>query len=150
MEFKRLSDVEVVAEPTESANVLIEENGVIKKAPNAAVGGGYDAVIDLGVFSTYDLTDLTDGTIPAGIVKMIEAKIAAGEMPKLKGIITFSYYDSLLSSVFEFTAVGAYGKNQVKCYCDIYPYSGHYSLEVYLRDDDIVGGVDSIYRVTKL
>ena len=42
MEFKRLSDVEVVAEPTESANVLIEENGVIKKAPKTAVGGsGY-------------------------------------------------------------------------------------------------------------
>jgi hypothetical protein len=38
-EFKRLSDVEVVAEPTESANVLIEENGVIKKAPKTAVGG---------------------------------------------------------------------------------------------------------------
>jgi hypothetical protein len=39
MEFKKLSDVEVVAEPAESANVLIEENGVIKKAPKTAVGG---------------------------------------------------------------------------------------------------------------
>jgi hypothetical protein len=38
-EFKKLSDVEVIAEPTESANVLIEENGVIKKAPKTAVGG---------------------------------------------------------------------------------------------------------------
>ena len=38
-EFKKLSDVDVVAEPTESANVLIEENGVIKKAPKTAVGG---------------------------------------------------------------------------------------------------------------
>ena len=38
-EFKRLSDVEVVAEPSESANVLIEEGGVIKKAPKTAVGG---------------------------------------------------------------------------------------------------------------
>lgn len=37
-EFKKLSDVDVVAEPTESANVLIEENGVIKKAPKTAVG----------------------------------------------------------------------------------------------------------------
>lgn len=52
-EFKRLSDVEVVAEPTESANVLIEENGVIKKAPKDAVGGGgsYDAILD---FETVD------------------------------------------------------------------------------------------------
>jgi hypothetical protein len=38
-EFKKLSDVEVVAEPTESTNVLIEEDGVIKKAPKTAVGG---------------------------------------------------------------------------------------------------------------
>lgn len=40
MEFKRLSDVEVVAEPTETANVLIEENGIVKKAPKSAVCGG--------------------------------------------------------------------------------------------------------------
>jgi hypothetical protein len=39
-EFRKLSDVEVVAKPTNSANVLIEENGVIKKAPKTAVGGG--------------------------------------------------------------------------------------------------------------
>ena len=39
LEFKKLSDVEVVAEPTETANVLIEEDGVIKKAPKTAVGG---------------------------------------------------------------------------------------------------------------
>ena len=38
-EFKSINDIEVVAEPTESANVLIEENGVIKKAPKTAVGG---------------------------------------------------------------------------------------------------------------
>ena len=46
-EFKKLSDVEVVAEPTESANVLIEEDGVIKKAPKTTIGGntGWDAVI---------------------------------------------------------------------------------------------------------
>lgn len=37
--FKSIADVEVVAEPTESANVLIEENGVIKKASKTAVGG---------------------------------------------------------------------------------------------------------------
>ena len=46
-EFKKLSDVEVVAEPAESANVLIEENGVIKRAPKTAVGGagGGDSTI---------------------------------------------------------------------------------------------------------
>ena len=47
MEFKRLSDVDVVVEPTDTANVLIEENGVIKKAPKTAVGGssGFDFTI---------------------------------------------------------------------------------------------------------
>lgn len=50
-EFKRLSDVEVIAEPTESANVLIEENGVIKKAPKTAVGGGGD---DGNYFISFD------------------------------------------------------------------------------------------------
>lgn len=44
-EFKKLSDVDVVAEPAESANVLIEENGVIKKAPKTAVGGGNEPIL---------------------------------------------------------------------------------------------------------
>ena len=43
--FKSIADVEVVAEPTESANVLIEENGVIKKAPKTAVGGGGETLV---------------------------------------------------------------------------------------------------------
>lgn len=154
MEFKRLSDVEVVAEPTESANVLIEENGVIKKAPKTAVGGaggGYDAVIDLGVFSdTTSLSDLTGGSVPAGTVKMITEKINAGEMPKLQGKIAYSYYDSLQYGVFEFTACGTYGENQVKCYCDVQTYEGHHSLIVDMRDDDSGIGVigDRIISVT--
>ena len=45
MEFKKLSDVEVVAEPIETANVLIEEDGVIKKAPKTAVGGGNECTV---------------------------------------------------------------------------------------------------------
>lgn len=53
-EFKRLSDVEVVAEPSETANVLIEENGIIKKAPKTAVGGGGEGG---GYFITFDGDD---------------------------------------------------------------------------------------------
>ena len=37
--FKKLSDVDIVETPNESAHVLIEENGVIKKAPKDKVGG---------------------------------------------------------------------------------------------------------------
>ena len=57
MEFKRLSDVEVVVEPTESANVLIEENGVIKKAPKTTVGGANNGgfiVIDMPMMEPTD------------------------------------------------------------------------------------------------
>lgn len=55
MEFKRLSDVEVVAEPAEFTNVLIEENGVIKKAPKTAVGGASNTSVgELAVVSDKD------------------------------------------------------------------------------------------------
>jgi hypothetical protein len=39
-EFKRLSDTEMVATVGDSASILIEENGVIKRAPKDEVGGG--------------------------------------------------------------------------------------------------------------
>lgn len=45
-EFKRLSDVESVVEPIETANILIEENGVIKKAPKTSIGGVSDDYIN--------------------------------------------------------------------------------------------------------
>lgn len=38
MEFKRLSDVEIVESPTDNANILIEDNGIIKKAPKTFIG----------------------------------------------------------------------------------------------------------------
>lgn len=43
--FKSIADVEVVAEPTDTANVLIEEDGVIKKAPKTAVGGAGETLV---------------------------------------------------------------------------------------------------------
>lgn len=50
--FKSIADVEVIAEPAESANVLIEENGVIKKAPKTAVGGASNTSVgELAVVS---------------------------------------------------------------------------------------------------
>ena len=45
--FKSIADVDVVAEPSEAANVLIEENGVIKKAPKTAVGGAGKSEADI-------------------------------------------------------------------------------------------------------
>ena len=77
--FKSIADVEVVAEPSESANVLIEENGVIKKAPKTAVGGvggSWDAKIfhDSNTGELYFLEGGYDS---------IYAKIDGREMPKV-------------------------------------------------------------------
>ena len=84
MEFKRLSDVEVVAEPAESANVLIEEDGVIKKAPKTAVGGAggsgcntyFVVAVDTGGSSTRFVTkgiyeavkNMLDNYVPIQII----------------------------------------------------------------------------------
>lgn len=38
--FKNLATVDAVTEAAESANVLIEENGKIKKVPKKQIGGG--------------------------------------------------------------------------------------------------------------
>jgi hypothetical protein len=85
MEFKKLSDVEVVAEPTESANVLIEENGVIKKAPKIAVGGGdeWDAVIDCGEGLPSDDSDTTLFIFKSGNFNALKSKWDKGKLPKV-------------------------------------------------------------------
>ena len=66
MEFKRLSDVEAVTEPSESANVLIEENGVVKKAHKTSIGG--DSVYY--IFLKDDIVTTTDGLYDAIIEKL--------------------------------------------------------------------------------
>ena len=67
--FKSIADVEVVAEPAESANVLIEENGVIKKAPKTAVGGAGETLViafngnnwvNYGDYSGYEVISAPD------------------------------------------------------------------------------------------
>ncbi len=87
-EFKRLSDVDVVAEPTETANVLIEENGVIKKAPKTAVGGaggiGWDAIINCDGGHSLENISLVHGSYDE-----LKAKLIANEMPMV--CVTYNY-----------------------------------------------------------
>lgn len=47
-EFKKLSDVEIIETPIDTANVLIEENGVIKRVPKDEVGGIKVAAAEVG------------------------------------------------------------------------------------------------------
>lgn len=82
MEFKRLSDVEVVAEPTESANVLIEENGVIKKAPKTAVGGaGGEADLVIRIDAHIEDATINSISIVSGSVEAVYDTFESGEFP---------------------------------------------------------------------
>jgi hypothetical protein len=84
--FKKLSDVEVVAEPIESANVLIEEDGVIKKAPKTAVGGA-------GVVSWNDLADKPFGEELNTIYSFTgTVGVDSSETTELATIFTLSEY----------------------------------------------------------
>lgn len=59
-DFKKLSDVEIVKTPKDTANVLIEENGMIKKAPKSAIGGGAKSWNDLEDKPFYDARKQVD------------------------------------------------------------------------------------------
>ncbi len=82
-EFKKLSDVEVVETPTDSANVLIEENGVIKKVDKKLVGPQeeYDAILYWEwIDSSPDYGSLT---LEFGTYDAILSKLQNWEMPKI-------------------------------------------------------------------
>lgn len=79
MEFKRLSDVEVVETPADNANILIEDNGVIKKTPKINTGNFIIINVPASVEEatcnkTYDevIKMYCDGTIDCVIVKVID------------------------------------------------------------------------------
>lgn len=92
LDFTRLSDVTLVEEATETANVLIEESGEIKRVPKTEVGGGkleYDAV-----FEVIMGTDSDDGiTYISGDYQTIYDKIMVEkEEPKIKVICKVKDY----------------------------------------------------------
>lgn len=84
--FKSIADVEAVAEPTESANVLIEENGVIKKAPKTAVsgaGGEADLVIVISESSNKRIIESALSIVEGSIESVCNA-IREGRTPNVK------------------------------------------------------------------
>ena len=84
-EFKKLSDVEVIAEPTESANVLIEEDGVIKKAPKTAVGGagGGSNESVLKIYINDNFEDSSNYTLPDNFYETVLDKFWKEEYPNI-------------------------------------------------------------------
>jgi hypothetical protein len=131
--FKSIADVEVVAEPTESANVLIEENGVIKKAPKTAVGGagGAGDALDM-VISVNDEPSawISEGSysIVEGSVQAVCDAIRSGRVPVVK--IRFCCNMDHLGDATVVTAseadvsVAAYGEELYFMYHTESPYGG--------------------------
>lgn len=78
MEFKKLSDVEVIKTPSDNANILIEDNGVIKKTPKTDIGNfiiiNAPSIEEATCNKTYDevIKMYCDGTIDCAIVKGID------------------------------------------------------------------------------
>lgn len=83
--FKSIADVEVVTEPTESANVLIEENGIIKKAPKTAVGGGGGEEL----FITWD--DYNDNPIVAATDDLYNKIVEMYETGHFRNITLYNH-----------------------------------------------------------
>lgn len=87
--FKSIADVEVVEKPTDAANVLIEENGVIKKAPKTAVGGASggsvepDMVIAISVSPDVKIT-AENYVIEHGSVSSVLTAINEGRVPDVR------------------------------------------------------------------
>lgn len=135
-EFKRLSDVEVVEQPLSTANMLIEEEGVIKKAP-IGKNNNHDFIIitlaggeDLSLATcnkSYDevLEMLASGNISYIYMKYVTPS-SMGWGPSAQGIRAFgsgsqdvpAASDSVLGIEFYFNEAGA-----------IYYYRDGFSLE---------------------
>lgn len=61
-EFTKLSDVAVAETPADNSHVLIEEDGVIKKAPKTAVGGGGEPTTVIKISTDY-WDDMTSDSV---------------------------------------------------------------------------------------
>lgn len=111
-EFTKLSSVEAVPVPSSDANVLIEENGIIKKAPKSAVGGGGGAASQIIEFQWDDegqITNLEDfkkayeNDMTIHIVALTSeyntSYSVEGILPNIKSYALFynGYYDAIYS-----------------------------------------------------
>jgi hypothetical protein len=142
MEFKRLSDVEVVAEPTESANVLIEENGVIKKAPKTAVGGAGgsdtpDMVIGVTQHSANSIEVNNDNaSIIEGSMDAVFEAIRSGRTPIVKIRYMSPDLSGYTAMVNEFQAyVYTYGEALwLKYIATTYASAGWYGCYLSIQD----------------
>lgn len=118
-EFKKLSEAEVVETPADTANVLIEEDGVIKKTPKTAVGGAgveagveADMVIYVRQSSAGSIEVTSDNyTIGEGSVDAVFDAIREGRPPVVKVRYKSSNLSAYTAMVNDYTAyVYTYGE----------------------------------------
>lgn len=90
-EFKKLSEVEIVESPADNANVLIEEEGVIKKVAKSAVGGGAGGGGGLcRINLTYDY--ITDTFSADKTFDEIRAEYESGMIPVAYTVDYYGWY----------------------------------------------------------
>ena len=101
-EFKKLSDVTAVETPSDTANVLIEEDGVIKKVAKKSVGETSEAI--LGKIATVDAVEEPSETAnmlieESGVVK--KAPVASVGSGIKTAIIIDNWYDAFIAGATE-------------------------------------------------
>lgn len=100
-EFKKLSEVDVVTTPANTANVLIEEDGVVKRVAKTAVGETAEAI--LGKIAAVDAAEepADDANVlieESGSLKRVPASSVGGFKT---AIITDNWYDAFLNEATE-------------------------------------------------
>lgn len=85
-EFKRLSDVDFVENATDAANILIEDQGVIKKVPKTTIGGNNNSIVvtiplqDSGAPSATNLSDVIPGATCNKTYSEVLQMLASGDI----------------------------------------------------------------------
>lgn len=137
-EFKRLADVEAVAEPAETANVLIEENGIIKRAPKTAVGGGDEWDVIIHLEGGADMESVETFTLVKGSYQIIANKLAARALPKI--LITWHYcYGDYIDMAFQAHSAHWNGSIDDVNHISIDFMNGHNVWSIKLDENGLVG-----------
>lgn len=146
MEFKKLSDVEVVESVNDAANVLIEENGVIKKVSKTQIGG----VVGTGSAEPdmVLLTSIYEGTpddisVIQGTVNNVFDAVRSGRQPVVKIQIRNGADDYEYATRYEGDArVYLYGEMLVVYYLSFVP-SAIYINTITINSDNSIDWINT-------
>lgn len=150
MEFKKLSAVEAVEVVSDTASVLIEENGVVKRAPKSEVGGGGggekpDMVITV---NAYSMESLTNGncSITEGSVDSVFAAFHEGRYPIIKVRFKLNENNAYTAIREEYDAkVCTYGESLWISFLSLYPYGSNlYMHKIHMNGDGTISRSDAV------